>query len=143
MTRIERKTLSWTHEGYMDGILGLAPDEDLDYPGSEYETGWLHGDADREAGLTAPKYPCGTSLPALKGVEVTIPKGVMVKTSGKPPKAAGRSYKVKALSVNAGIPAYFTNGFFGEFVRPTSASVQWAGTGGLWTEALLEDVVLD
>ncbi len=142
MTRIERKTLSWTHEGYMDGILGLDPDEDLDFSGSEYETGWLLGVADREAGMTAPKYAAGASLPTLKGVEVTVPKGTIVKTLGKPEKAAGRTYKVKVHAVYPGVPAHFTYGYSHEFVRPTSATVTWAGTGGYWTEASLDHVVV-
>lgn len=133
---------SMLHEGYMDGILGLDPDEDLDFSGSGYETGWLLGNADREAGMTAPKYPAGTLLPTLKGVEVTVPKGAMVKTIGKPEKAAGRTYKVKVHDVHPGVPAHFPYGFNSEFIRPTSATVMWAGTGGYWAEAKLEDLIV-
>lgn len=129
------------HLGYMRGLRGEDPEEG--YHG-EYELGWLAGAEDRAAGKSDAAYLGfreDRDLPIKPGDTVTIPKGVVVKTIGKPPKPAGRTYKVRVDHILSGSNAYLEgNAFRREIVRPTSPKVRWAGTGGYWSEADINDV---
>jgi hypothetical protein len=68
---------NYLHIGYMDGLSGKDPNPELD-KSYEYEDGWLHGDADRKAGMTPDALLVPVTLK--RGDEVRIPKGVTVKT---------------------------------------------------------------
>ena len=140
------RTLSnWAHEGYMDGLEGKDPNADL--TGSwDYDTAWLIGCQDREAGVKPSDFGYGSETPNLAGREIAIPKGTIIKTIGKEPKPAGRTYKVKVHHMISATTAWFGNHHWGKdeenFVRPQSAKVCWPGTGGYWTEADIADVVV-
>jgi len=129
------------HLGYMCGLRGEDPEDGY---GEGYELGWLAGAEDRAAGKKAIGlgYIADEYLPVKPGDVVTIPKGVVTKTIGKPPKPAGRTYKVKVDHTLPGSNAYLEgNAFRRGVVRPTGPKVRWAGTGGYWAEADLDDVV--
>jgi len=73
------------------------------------------------------------TLPIKPGQMVTIKKGVMVRTVGREPKPAGKTYRVKV--------AHLLSGAF----RPGDSecqnpSVCWAGPGGYWSEVDINDV---
>jgi hypothetical protein len=134
-----------SHEGYMDGLRGLDPNPELSaWADSEYNEGWLVGSEDRKAGVVVPKY-LGyynwSELPVKPGMEVTIRKGTMVKTVGREPRPAGKTYKVTVSHLNSGSVAYKIQNFHhSEFVRPTSPTVVWAGPGGYWSEVSISDI---
>lgn len=132
------------HEGYLAGLKGQEPDPDPKINSwVEYETGYLEGCADRERGITAPKY-CGPinieDLPIRKGMKVTIPIGVRVRSTGpKRIKIAGSTRQVKVHHIGNGTPAYVS--WDGEFIRPVNPSVVWVGSGSYWHEADLNEVL--
>jgi hypothetical protein len=123
----------------MDGLEGEDPHETASKC-EEYELGWLAGAEDREKGFQAPKYfgPC--ELPISRGSEVTIPKGTSV-SRGREVHVTKRAYKVKLHDVYQGVPAYIEWGNRSNVIRPTSARILWAGTGGSWSEALVSDIL--
>ena len=124
----------------MDGLQGKDPDPKLsEWVDSDYNEGWLVGDEDRRRGVKPPKYGVGEPIPNLKGKEILIPKGTLVKVVGKPEKPAGKTYKVIAHHVNEGSTAWKAMGS-SIFHRPDPPKVIWAGPGGYWAEAALEDV---
>ncbi len=122
------------HLGYMDGLLGKEPSE----VGEGYEKGWLAGAEDRAAGMKAPDNVLGNPQGIKVGDMVVIPKGTIVKQVFKDPKPAGRTYKVRVNHFLTGTNAYID--WSGQFHRPTWATVRWAGKGGYWSEAAIEDV---
>ncbi len=133
---------NWAHKGYMDGLLGLAPDPQLSgWADSEYNDGWIAGDEDRRNGAQAPKF-FGPSddLPVQPGDTVTIRKGTIIKAVGQEPRAAGRTYQVKVNHILEGSCAYLSWDHR-EFVRPTEPKIVWAGSGGYWCEVSINDVV--
>lgn len=96
------------HQGYVDGINGTNPDVDLSRnPDSEYNRGWIEGDLARSEGKV---FRTPEVLP-VRGQEVTIPKGTMVKNlkTGET-KPTGRTYKVKIHDAHPLIPAYLYYG---------------------------------
>jgi hypothetical protein len=136
------RSTNWLHEGYMDGLRGDDPDPKLsEFPDSEYNDGWLVGDEDRRHGVKPPKYNASFTKPNIegniRGKEVVIPRGTLVKVVGKPEKPAGRTYKVIVHHLTSGITAWKSGR---EFHRPEPPKVVWAGPGGYWAEASIEDV---
>jgi hypothetical protein len=94
--------------------------------------------------VTTPKKFVGycdpTSFQVCKGQWVTIPKGTLLGSTG-PGKhgPAGRTYKVRIHSI--------TNGWSREQRHPgdpeamvVNPTVQWAGAGGYWTWADMNDI---
>lgn len=73
------------------------------------------------------------TLPIKAGDVVTIKKGVIVKTVGREPKPAGRTYKIKVHHVGCGMVAHNGNPAW----NPT---VVWPGPGGYWSEVDINDV---
>jgi len=139
------RSSNWLHEGYMDGLKGLDPDPKLsEWPGSEYNEGWLIGDEDRKSGVPVPTFQGpyrDEELPIQPGMEVTISKGVIVKTIGRDPKPAGKTYKVKVNHLLCGCPAYWEGKWYNRrFVRPTGPLVRWAGPGGYWSETDINNI---
>lgn len=140
------RTSNWLHEGYMDGLRGLDPDVKLsEYVHGDYSTGYLFGCEDRANGMKDIPY-LGThekDLPVKRGQVVTIKKGTITKTIGKDPKPAGRTYSVKVDHTISGSQAYWDHHcIWGQktLIWPTAPQVCWAGTGGYWTNAELNDV---
>jgi len=139
-------SVSSTHDGYVDALNGLDPNPQHSYPGSSYDAAYIIGCEDRQAGVKPSKveYFQTNSYPVKRGQEITIRKGTMVKAFGKEPKPAGRTYKVTLHDVCGGTVGYFEySSSFGtqSFRRPEPPKVCWAGAGGLWTFANLEDVL--
>jgi hypothetical protein len=133
---MQRCITNYLHEGYMDGLTGKEPNEELT-KSSDYEDAWLIGAEDRVKGVPVPAFfgPC-ENLPLHKGSVVTIPKGTIIKQIGKAPRPAGKTYTVTLHDVYNGTPAYCTGSAFRtDFNRPTSPKVIWPGTGGYWCEA--------
>jgi len=77
-------------------------------------------------------------LPIKRGQTVTIKKGTMVKTVGKPEKAAGRTYKIKVHHLMCGSVEYTSH--HGELVHAVNPKVCWPGPGGYWSEADINDI---
>jgi hypothetical protein len=91
--------------------------------------------------MSVPKFlgycPVGT-LPIKRGMTITILKGAMVKTIGKEPKPAGRTYKVKVNHILPGSNEYCT--YHGEVSPQQNPKVCWAGANGYWCEVDINDV---
>lgn len=139
------RSSNWAHEGYMDGLQGKEPDAQLAGL-NEYDDAWLIGTQDRDKGVKPTAYPFLEKRPELRGRMVIVPKGVMVKVIGKDPKPAGKTYKVKVDHMLSPCAAYWDTSCGWnrkELVRPRPAAVCWAGAGGYWAEASLDDVVLE
>lgn len=89
------------------------------------------------------------ALPVQKGDHVRIPKGATVKQVGKPAKPAGRAYTVLIHHLLSG-----RSQAMGEYRRDSTGKltavmvpienpkVCWAGNGGYWCEADINDVEL-
>jgi len=128
----------------MDGLRGDDPDPKL--TGSEeYDDAWLVGAADREKGVKHTSFLAVKVSLKLKGKEITIPKGIMVQRLGRPPKPAGTTYRVKVDHILHCCPAFWD--FHAgrdrkELIRPKPTAVCWAGAGGYWVEASINDVIL-
>ncbi len=126
--------------GYVAAMMGQNPNEKFAYSGSSYETGYLLGFTDREAGKVLPKfhgYCDEAALPIKAGMEVTIRKGTIVKTIGKDPKPAGKTYKVRVNHILPGRCMYADRGGVSPMMNPR---VVWAGPGGYWSEVDMNDV---
>ena len=134
------------HAGYLAGLKGEGPNPDprVNYPGSEYELGYLHGCEDREAGVAVPTYfgyADPADLPIRPGMTVLIPKGVPVRSTGSEGmKLSGTSRRIRVHHLNRGSHAYRT--YHGEFVRPVNPSVVWSGSGSYWHEADINAVTV-
>lgn len=130
--------------GYLAGLRGEDPIEELARPDSSYERGFLLGLRDREAGVKAPKYlgyHATEDLPIRPGQIVTIPKGAMVRCMNGVTKPAGRTYKVRVHHIMNGTNLYIEGSGFREEVRQiTTPTVVWPGTGGYWTEVDINDI---
>lgn len=70
-------------------------------------------------------------LPLKPGQMVTIKKGTVIKTVGKDPKPAGRTYKIEIHHILCGM----TDG-----EKKTPPKVVWPGPGGYWSEADINDI---
>jgi hypothetical protein len=85
-------------------------------------------------------------LPVKRGQTVTIPKGTTVKTVGRPAKQAGKTYKVKVDHILPGTSDYsiaVQDKKVIEVRTPrTNPKVVWAGPGGYWSEADINDVIV-
>lgn len=86
-------------------------------------------------------------LPLKRGQMVTIKKGTIVKTLGKEPKPAGKTYKVKVHHFMCGqTETKLTQDkepphkFIEEKIHKMDPTVEWAGPGGYWTSADLNDI---
>ncbi len=80
------------------------------------------------------------SLPVKRGDFVTILKGTPVRTgfSKKNWKPAGRTYKVKIDHI---LPGCTTRPYSSEEpVHEFGPSIRWAGSGGYWYEADINDI---
>jgi hypothetical protein len=77
-------------------------------------------------------------LPIKKGMTVTIKKGTIVKTIGRDPKPAGKTYKITVHHLGGGSNQY--RGYHGEIVAAQNPTVVWAGPGGYWSECDLNDL---
>jgi hypothetical protein len=77
------------------------------------------------------------TLPIKQGMTVTIKKGTMVKTFGKDPKPAGKTYKVKVVFLGCGQNAHV---YRGEAIPAVNPSVSWAGPGGYWSDVDINDL---
>jgi len=122
----------------MDGLNGADPNESASRC-DEYELGWLAGAEDRQNGFQAPAYFGLCELPIQRGAEVVIPKGTKIEHRGSV-RESKRDSKVKLHDVYPGVPAYIEWGSQ-KVVRPTTAQVLWAGSGGYWSRASLADVM--
>lgn len=133
-------TISWMHEGYLDGLNGQDPNPEMDRT-NDYADGYLAGMADREAGVKPRKYTGYTSeLPVAKGQVVTIPKGTVIQHTGSgPAKVARRTYKVTVHHTCSGIGAY-QDYHMGGVVRPSNPKVVWLGAGNYWHEVDINDI---
>lgn len=87
------------------------------------------------------------TLPIKRGDIVLIKKGTMIKTVGKEPRPAGKTYKIKVdhtlpgrseikLRQNDTPP----HGFWEERINHENPKVVWPGPGGYWSEADINDV---
>ncbi len=129
--------------GYLAGLRGEDPDAELGRLNPRYEEGWLLGAEDRQKGVQPKKYMGyhgDAQLPIKQGQVVTIRKGTLVRCNGVT-KPAGRTYKVIVRSLGCGCNIFVEGNAFREQVRPmTSPTVIWAGTGGYWAEADINDI---
>lgn len=135
----------------MAGLKGENPDEAM-AKSDDYSDGWLAGATERDRRLAlgvaeseiVPKYlgPCA-ELPLKRGDEVFIPKGTTVNTIHYGERHAGRAYKVKLHDIHPGMPAYrdFHSRDAAYIQPPTTPKLLWAGTGGYWSEADLNEVL--
>lgn len=131
---------SVTHQGYMAGLNGEDPDENLQRL-EEYEAGWLAGYEDREKGVQSSSFLGPVEeFPIKRNAEVVIPKGTQIQHRGKV-TVAKRDYKVKLHDIYPGRPAYVEWNDNRTVIRPTYARVLWAGAGGYWSEASLSDIL--
>ena len=118
------------HDGYLDGLAGRDPQAQS----RDYETGWLHGTADRDAGKAPP-----TERPLPQpGDVVTIPKGTPIHSMQRGAIVAQRTYQVTVHHAYPPMTAHVD--WSGNFHRPRPAKVIWPGAGGYWHEASLDDV---
>lgn len=134
----------------MDGIHGRDPNPELEAydPLNDYQDGYLAGLAERESHTAwadpnwePPKLlgPQG-DLPFKKGDKVKIPRATMIHTTYHGNRRAGRTYTVTLHDVYDGVPAhrdYRTR----EVVAPQAPKALWAGTGGYWSTADLNDLI--
>lgn len=82
------------------------------------------------------------------GRMVTIKKGTIVKTVGREPKPAGRTYKVKVNHILPGITRIERKvnyevtppHSYEERTHESNPKVVWAGPGGYWSEVDLNDI---
>jgi hypothetical protein len=72
-------------------------------------------------------YYSDEELPIKPGMVVTIKKGTIVKTYGRDPKPAGKTYKVKVDHILNGCTRHLGES---QIVNP---AVRWAGPGGYWS----------
>lgn len=88
-----------------------------------------------QAGVTATPRIEGycAVLPIKKGDTVLIRKGTPVKTVGREPRFAGRTYRVRVHHTLCGV-----NHADGKPAQ--NPKVVWAGPGGYWTQADINDV---
>jgi hypothetical protein len=77
-------------------------------------------------------------LPIKPGMTVTIKKGTMVKTVGREPKPAGRTYKVKVNHILSGVTRHRNHRE--DEVDFQNPKVVWAGPGGYWSEVDINDI---
>jgi len=130
--------------GYLAGLRGEDPDAELGRLNPRYDDGWLLGAADRERGVQPKRfmgYHRDSELPIKPGDVVTIKKGTLVRCNGET-KPAGRTYKVIVRSLGCGSNLCVEGNAFRETTYPiTCPTVIWAGTGGYWAEADINDVV--
>ena len=79
------------------------------------------------------------SLSIQPGDRVRIPKGTLIHTVGKDPKPAGKTYTV---IVHRTYPAVeYTERVLGDVVTVRKpAMVVWAGPGGYWSQADIDQV---
>jgi len=127
--------------GYLAGLRGEDPDSEMSHVHSNYDEGWLMGDADRERGVPAPKYlGYHDDLPIKQGQIVTIKKGTMVRCNGVT-KPAGRTYKITIHHILPGQNLYVEGNAFRRTVHPVmTPKVVWPGSGGYWAEADINDI---
>ncbi len=71
-------------------------------------------------------------LPIQAGDSVKIAKGTLVKNVQTGTKLAGRSYTVKVHHILSGVTI--------SGVAEANPTIVWAGTGGYWSEADINDV---
>jgi len=100
-----------------------------------YEVGVLEGEPKQFEGYCE-------NLPIKAGMTVTIKKGTIVKTIGRDPKPAGKTYKVKVHHTLCGQNQYRdSRGFMQTGIVPSkNPTVCWAGPGGYWSEADINDI---
>lgn len=85
-------------------------------------------------------------LPVKQGDTVTIPKGTILRYRHED-KPAGRTYKVKVVSVSPGMtrrerwPDHSAANKEGYVYFYTNPKVTWTGAGGYWTDADINDVL--
>jgi len=79
-----------------------------------------------------------SELPVKKGDFVTIKKGTIVKTVGREPRPAGRTYKVKIHHILNGVNRYYD--YRDEPVEVQNPRVCWAGPGGYWSDVDINDI---
>jgi hypothetical protein len=72
-------------------------------------------------------------MPVVRGDIVTIKKGTVVKTVGREPKPAGKTYHVKVHHLLPGCAQWGRE-------PAHNPKVCWAGPGGYWSEVELNDV---
>lgn len=77
-------------------------------------------------------------LPIKPGMTVTIKKGVLVKTVGKPPHLAGKTYKVKVHHLLPGSNQY--RDYHGDISAAQNPKIVWPGPGGYWSEVDINDI---
>jgi hypothetical protein len=134
--------VSRVHDGYMAGLSGQDPDEEMASVSNEYSEAYLIGTQDREAGVKAETFKTldKNGVELKKGDVVQIRKGTIVKTVGKDSKAAGRTYKVTVDHL-LWSSAYFEHNWDQRTLRrPVPVSVVWAGTGSYWSSATVIEV---
>ena len=139
---------NYIHLGYMDGLHGRGPDSELEET-EDYQDGYLAGAHDRERtlwadpGWTPPKFlgPVGKeALPFKKGDKVRIPRTTLIHTTYHGERRAGRTYSVTLHDVYDGVPAHRSHCNFKDIVRPEPPKALWAGTGGYWSRADVNDL---
>jgi len=79
-----------------------------------------------------------SELPVKKGDFVTIRKGTIIKTVGREPRPAGRTYKIKIDHILNGVNRYYD--YRDEPVNVQNPRVRWAGPGGYWSDADINDI---
>ena len=75
-----------------------------------------------------------STLPVKRGDLVTIKKGTMVKTVGREPKTAGKTYTVL-------IDHVFPGQNFDSYLGTVNPEIVWAGPGGYWSSVDINDVI--
>lgn len=131
--------------GYLTGLHGEAPDAAFHANQSQYDEGWLLGDAARASGEKAPKYlgaHADGDLPVVRGQVVTIKKGTLVRSSKTNTwKPAGKTYKVTIHHILNWSNFYCEGSGFRQTVRPiTPPMIVWPGTGGYWCDVNVNDI---
>lgn len=81
-------------------------------------------------------------LPVKAGDRVRIRKGTTVKVIGRPAKPAGRTYTITVHHVLCGctFTSIGARGSEPSGKHLSNPSVRWAGPGGYWAEADINDV---
>lgn len=81
-----------------------------------------------------------SELPIKRGDKVRVPKGTFIRTT-HPQRENGPSKRTQTVTINHILNGTDEHkGYHGEWQYRTNPSVVWAGTGGYWCEADINDV---
>src|SRR4051812_33471047 len=84
-----------------------------------------------------------SALPVKRGDTVIIPKGTMIKTVGREPRPAGKTYRIVVDHLLSGMNHPESDPRHDRTYPVRNPTVVWPGPGGYWSEADINDIRLE